>query len=113
MSEQLGLSISLLSGVEQERRKPFNSDKINLFCKKLNPSNADKARMHDLAAKARGEMPVLQTRKIGDGLSGNWRGNEADRMIAFQYSRMNALTKTPILPDIEIESIVEKLLFDY
>lgn len=58
VSERLGLSLSLLSDIEQGRRKPFDSDKIDQFCAELALSDADKARMYDLAAKARGEIPA-------------------------------------------------------
>ena len=35
MSQVLGLSLSMLSDIEQGRRKPFGSDKIEKFCEYL------------------------------------------------------------------------------
>ena len=58
VSERLGLSISLLSDIEQGRRKPFDSERIDLFCDELQLPAEDKARMYDLAAKARREVPA-------------------------------------------------------
>lgn len=71
IAERLGLSISLLSDIEQGRRKPFDSDRIDLFCAELNLSDDDKAHMYDLAAKARGEIPAdiedtMMYSEIGD-----------------------------------------------
>ncbi|MEG1408043.1 MAG: XRE family transcriptional regulator, partial [Ruthenibacterium sp.] len=48
---------SLLSDIEQGRRKPFDSDKIEIFCNELNLSEQDKALMYDLAARDRREIP--------------------------------------------------------
>ena len=39
----LGVSLSMLSDIEQCRRKPFDSDKIEQFCSYLNLSDEDKA----------------------------------------------------------------------
>jgi len=57
MSKVLGLSLSLLSDIEQGRRKPFGSDKIEKFCEYLQLSDADKALMYDLAARETGDIP--------------------------------------------------------
>lgn len=58
ISERLGISLSLLSDIEQGRRKPFDSDKIDLFCTELRLSEADRAFMYDLAARDRKEIPA-------------------------------------------------------
>lgn len=57
MSKVLGLSLSLLSDIEQGRRKPFGRDKIEKFCEYLQLSDADKALMYDLAARETGDIP--------------------------------------------------------
>lgn len=57
MSQVLGLSLSMLSDIEQGRRKPFGSDKIEKFCEYLHLTDADKALMYDLAAKETGDIP--------------------------------------------------------
>lgn len=57
ISEKLGISLSMLSDIEQGRRKPFDSDKIELFCTFLDLSSDDKAFMYDLAARAKNEVP--------------------------------------------------------
>ena len=64
ISQALGLSLSLLSDIEQGRRKPFDSDKIEAFCDYLHLSD-------DLAAKDRGEIPsdiedITMYSKVGD-----------------------------------------------
>ena len=46
MSQVLGLSLSMLSDIEQGRRKPFGSDKIDKFCQYLHLTDADKALMY-------------------------------------------------------------------
>jgi transcriptional regulator with XRE-family HTH domain len=57
VADKLGFSLSLLSDIEQGRRKPFNSEKIDLFCKYLELSNEDRNLMYDLAARDRKEIP--------------------------------------------------------
>lgn len=57
MAQVLGLSLSMLSDIEQGRRKPFDSEKIEKFCEYLNLSDKDKALMYDLAAKETGDIP--------------------------------------------------------
>lgn len=67
----LGVSLSMLSDIEQCRRKPFDSDKIEQFCSYLNLSDEDKALMYDLAARDRGEIPsdiddIMMHSEIGE-----------------------------------------------
>ena len=57
VSKMLGISLSFLSDVENNRRKPFDRDKIDLFAEKLGLSEEDKAIMFDLAARDRKEVP--------------------------------------------------------
>ena len=57
ISKELGMSLSLLSDIEQGRRKPFDSDKIEKFCTFLGLSEKEKALMYDLAAKETGDVP--------------------------------------------------------
>ena len=57
MSSAIGLSLSMLSDIEQGRRKPFDSDKIEEFCRYLSLGAEDKARMYDLAAREKQEVP--------------------------------------------------------
>ena len=57
VAERLGVSLSLLSDIEKGRRKPFDSAKIEEFCKYLNLPDADRSRMYDLAAREPGEVP--------------------------------------------------------
>lgn len=57
MSERLGISLSLLSDIENNRRKPFDSEKIELFARELALSEKDKASMYDLAGRERKEIP--------------------------------------------------------
>jgi len=53
----LGISLSFLSDVENNRRKPFDKDKIDLFAELLGLDEGDKAVMFDLAARDRKEVP--------------------------------------------------------
>ena len=57
ISSEIGLSLSMLSDIEKGRRKPFDSDKIEAFCEYLNLTPEDKARMYDLAAREKSEVP--------------------------------------------------------
>jgi transcriptional regulator with XRE-family HTH domain len=71
MSERLGISLSFLSDIENNRRKPFDKDKIEKFAQVLNLSDEDKAKMYDLAARDRREIPsdiedIMMYSEIGD-----------------------------------------------
>ena len=71
MSERLGISLSFLSDIENNRRKPFDKDKIEKFVQVLNLSDEDKAKMYDLAARDRREIPsdiedIMMYSEIGD-----------------------------------------------
>ena len=57
VSAMLGISLSFLSDVENNRRKPFDKEKIETFVSKLGLSEEEKAKMFDLAARDRGEVP--------------------------------------------------------
>lgn len=57
VSNVLGISLSFLSDIEQGRRKPFDSEKIEKFCDYLALSDKDKALMYDLAARETGAIP--------------------------------------------------------
>lgn len=67
----LGMSLSMLSDIEQGRRKAFDDDKIVKFCDYLNLDTKDLAFMRDLAAKDKGEIPAdledtMMYSEIGD-----------------------------------------------
>jgi len=71
MSEKLGISLSFLSDIENNRRKPFDKEKIEKFASVLGLSDEDKAKMYDLAARDRREVPsdiedIMMYDKIGD-----------------------------------------------
>lgn len=57
IARELGLSLSMLSDIENGRRKPFDSDKIEAFCDYLHLPDEDRALMYDLAARERCEIP--------------------------------------------------------
>lgn len=70
-SSQLGISLSLLSDIENNRRKPFDADKIEIFAEYLTLSPSEKARLYDLAGRERGEIPsdiedIMMYEAIGD-----------------------------------------------
>ena len=58
MSERMGISLSPLSDIENNRRKPFARDKTEKFVAELNLSGEDKAALFDLAARDRGKIPA-------------------------------------------------------
>lgn len=71
MSERLGISLSLLSDIENNRRKPFDSEKIEKFVAELGLTEDDKAKIYDLAGRERGEIPsdledIMMYGKIGE-----------------------------------------------
>ena len=57
MSSELGISLSMLSDIEQMRRRPFSSDKIEDFCEYLHLNDEEKALMYDLAARENQRVP--------------------------------------------------------
>lgn len=50
MAEKLGLNLTLLSDIENNRKNPFPAEKIELFCEIMNLNEDEKAEMYDLAA---------------------------------------------------------------
>lgn len=71
MSKKLGISLSLLSDIENRRRSPFNADKIEIFAEYLGLSENDKAWMYDLASREKREVPsdiedIMMYEKIGE-----------------------------------------------
>ena len=57
ISSVLGISGSLLSDIEQGRRRPFDSERIEAFSEYLHLTESDRARLYDLAARETGEVP--------------------------------------------------------
>ena len=57
ISSVLGISGSLLSDIEQGRRRPFDSERIETFSEYLHLTESDRARLYDLAARETGEVP--------------------------------------------------------
>lgn len=57
VSKMLGISLSFLSDVENNRRKPFDKNKIEALAAKLGLTAEEKATMFDLAARGRKEVP--------------------------------------------------------
>lgn len=71
MSEVLGISRSMLSDIEQNRRKPFDSEKIEKFVSYLSLSDDDRAILYDAAAKEKGTVPddiddIMMHSEVGD-----------------------------------------------
>lgn len=57
ISAELGISLSMLSDIEQGRRKPFDMNRIDRFCNFLHLPPSDRTTMYDLAAKETGSLP--------------------------------------------------------
>jgi transcriptional regulator with XRE-family HTH domain len=51
VSQMLKISLSFLSDVENNRRKPFDKDRIEKFAERLGLTEEEKATMFDLAAR--------------------------------------------------------------
>jgi len=71
MSKQLGISLSFLSDIENRRRRPFDSEKIENFAEFLNLSEEEKALMYDLASHENNEVPsdiedIFMYDEVGD-----------------------------------------------
>ncbi len=71
VAAELDMSLSMLSDIEQGRRKPFDDEKIDKFCAYLKLTEDDKALMHDLAANERRGIPsdigdIMMHSEIGD-----------------------------------------------
>ena len=68
IAEELGVSVSFVSDVEQGRRKPYDEEKTEKLIEFLQLTKEDIARMQDLAAKETAEIPkdleetIMQTR---------------------------------------------------
>ena len=57
LSSELGISLSMLSDIEQMRRRPFDSDKIEAFSSYFHLTDDEKALMYDLAARENQKVP--------------------------------------------------------
>ncbi len=64
MAAKMEMSLTLLSDIENGRKNPFDSQKIEKFCEILELSDADKIRMYDLAAREKNAVPEDITEKI-------------------------------------------------
>ena len=60
VAKALGISVSMLSDIEQGRRKPFDQEKLERFCDFLGVEDEERALLYDLSAK--------ETRKIPDDI---------------------------------------------
>lgn len=57
LSEKLRIPLTQLSDIENNRKKPFDKDKIDLFASIFGLSENDKALAFDLAGRERNEIP--------------------------------------------------------
>ena len=58
VAEMLGISLSLYSDIENNRRNPFDHDKMEIFSECFNLTENDKIRMYDLASRVKHGIPV-------------------------------------------------------
>ncbi len=56
-AELLGINLTYLSDVENNRKKAFPSEKIDLFCEVFELSSDDREKMYDLAARDTESVP--------------------------------------------------------
>lgn len=71
MAEVLRISLSFMSDVEQNRRKPFDSDKLGKIATYMQLDDDAKALLYDLAAKEKGTIPddiddLMMHTEVGD-----------------------------------------------
>lgn len=72
MAETLGISLSLLSDIESDRRKPLNAEKIEKLIFKVDASETTRNELYDLAARDNnGQIPedigdIFMYEEIGD-----------------------------------------------
>lgn len=57
VSEKLGISLTLLSDIENGRRSPLDKEKIDIFCEYLDLPEKDRNLLYDLSAKENGLVP--------------------------------------------------------
>lgn len=58
VAKELGISTGLYGDIENNRRKPFDPEKMNKFGELFNLTNTQKARMFDLASREHNEVPA-------------------------------------------------------
>lgn len=56
LSEKMEISVAYLSDIENGRRKPMDSDKMEILIKELHLTSSERDRMYDLAGKERNEI---------------------------------------------------------
>ena len=56
-AELLGINLTYLSDVENNRKKAFTSEKIDLFCQVFGLSSEEREEMYDLAARDTESVP--------------------------------------------------------
>ena len=71
VSKLLGISLSLLSEIDNRRRRPFDAEKIEIFAKYFDLTEEETARMYDLAGYEHGEVPsdiedIFMHEEVGD-----------------------------------------------
>jgi len=71
VAEILGISTSLYGEIENNRRPPFDLEKMEIFAGLFNLTYEEKTMMYDLAARENNEIPadledILMYEKIGD-----------------------------------------------
>jgi transcriptional regulator with XRE-family HTH domain len=58
MSECLGISLGLLSDIENHRRSPFDSEKIEIFAERVSLTDDEKSYLYDLAGRDNDGVPL-------------------------------------------------------
>jgi len=71
VAEILGISTSLYGEIENNRRPPFDLEKMEIFAKLFGLTYEEKTMMYDLAARENNEIPadledILMYEEIGD-----------------------------------------------
>ena len=93
----LDMSLSMLSDIEQGRRKPFDSDKIEAFCKFMNLDETERGLMYDLAARETRKIPE----DIVDVMMYSESGEKARRALR--------LTRTGIADESDWDRFIKEL----
>ena len=58
VAQELDMSLGLYSDIENNRRNPFDIDRMEKFIEMFNVSEEDKARLFDLASRENNEIPI-------------------------------------------------------
>jgi len=92
LSKVLGISLSLLSEIENHRRRPFGMEKIEIFARYFDLTTKEIALMYDLASNENGEIPsdieeILMHKEVGNMARFALRQSKAGNVTEADWKR--------------------------